>query len=173
MVLTTHAVVGGALASIAHAEPVAAFSIGFLSHFILDSIPHWDYFHLLGSFKTKGEEAGFTVEYSRRLMYDIGFIILDIVLGFILVFLFFLRKGFVLDLGILVKDPIIWGAIGSILPDFLQLVYSKFPYQPFRGIQKFSEYIHSKNYSFQNKFLIGATLQVIIVAVFVILTIIF
>ncbi len=171
MVLTTHAVVGGALASIAYAEPAAAFGIGFLSHFLLDAIPHWDYFHLLPSFKGNTEGNGFTVELSKRLMFDIGFIIFDIILGFLLVFLFFLRKGFILNFGILIKDPIIWGAIGGILPDFLQFAYSKFPRQPLTSIQKLSEFMHSKNYSFQNKFLLGASFQIVIVAFFVFLTI--
>jgi hypothetical protein len=43
MILSTHAVVGVALASFVPSHPFAAFVIGFASHFALDAIPHWDY----------------------------------------------------------------------------------------------------------------------------------
>jgi hypothetical protein len=43
MILTTHAVVGAALASFVPSHPAAAFVLGFASHFILDAIPHVDY----------------------------------------------------------------------------------------------------------------------------------
>ena len=43
MILTTHAVVGAALASFVPSHPAAAFVLGFGSHFNLDAIPHVDY----------------------------------------------------------------------------------------------------------------------------------
>jgi hypothetical protein len=43
MILSTHAVVGAALATFVPSHPVAAFMMGFASHFALDAIPHWDY----------------------------------------------------------------------------------------------------------------------------------
>ena len=43
MILSTHAVVGAALASFVPSHPLAALVIGFASHFALDAIPHWDY----------------------------------------------------------------------------------------------------------------------------------
>jgi hypothetical protein len=43
MILTTHAVVGAALASFVPEHPAVAFVVGFGSHFILDAIPHVDY----------------------------------------------------------------------------------------------------------------------------------
>ena len=43
MILSTHAVVGAALASFVPSHPLAALVIGFASHFALDGIPHWDY----------------------------------------------------------------------------------------------------------------------------------
>jgi hypothetical protein len=43
MILSTHAIVGAALASFLPAHPIGAFVIGFGSHFVLDAIPHWDY----------------------------------------------------------------------------------------------------------------------------------
>jgi hypothetical protein len=43
MILTTHAVVGAALASFLPSHPTLAFAVGFASHFVLDAIPHLDY----------------------------------------------------------------------------------------------------------------------------------
>ena len=43
MILTTHAIVGAALASFLPSHPIAAFVAGFASHFALDAIPHVDY----------------------------------------------------------------------------------------------------------------------------------
>jgi hypothetical protein len=43
MILTTHAIVGGALASFLPSHPVAAFVAGFASHFDSDAIPRVDY----------------------------------------------------------------------------------------------------------------------------------
>ena len=50
MVLTTHAVAGATLATLVPNHPLWGFVIGFGSHFVLDSIPHWDY-----SLKSKKE----------------------------------------------------------------------------------------------------------------------
>jgi hypothetical protein len=43
MILSTHAVVGGAIASLIPGHPVLAFVIGTASHFAIDAIPHVDY----------------------------------------------------------------------------------------------------------------------------------
>jgi hypothetical protein len=43
MILCSHALVGGAVASTIPSHPAAALLIGFASHFILDAIPHADY----------------------------------------------------------------------------------------------------------------------------------
>jgi hypothetical protein len=43
MILSTHAIVGAALASLMPSHPIAAFAAGFASHFVIDSTPHWDY----------------------------------------------------------------------------------------------------------------------------------
>ena len=43
MILSTHAIVGAAIASFLPSHPTTAFVLGFGSHFVLDAIPHWDY----------------------------------------------------------------------------------------------------------------------------------
>lgn len=43
MILCTHAIIGGAIASLLPLNPAAAAIAGFASHFAIDAIPHWDY----------------------------------------------------------------------------------------------------------------------------------
>ena len=43
MILSTHAVVGGAIASLGPSDPILAAAAGFASYFAIDAIPHWDY----------------------------------------------------------------------------------------------------------------------------------
>jgi hypothetical protein len=43
MILTTHAIVGGALASLFPTHPIVVIAASFASHFAIDAIPHWDY----------------------------------------------------------------------------------------------------------------------------------
>src|ERR1700758_4501628 len=43
MILSTHAMVGGAIASLFPSDPILAVAAGFASHFVIDAIPHWDY----------------------------------------------------------------------------------------------------------------------------------
>ena len=43
MTLTTHAIVGAAVASFVPSNPVLGLSLAFLSHLAIDVIPHWDY----------------------------------------------------------------------------------------------------------------------------------
>jgi len=39
MILSTHAIVGAAIASFLPSHPTTAFVLGFASHFVLDAIP--------------------------------------------------------------------------------------------------------------------------------------
>ena len=43
MTLATHAVVGAAAASLIPTHPFLGFIAGFVSHFAIDAIPHWEY----------------------------------------------------------------------------------------------------------------------------------
>jgi hypothetical protein len=43
MILSTHAIVGGAIASLFPSHPLLVVAAGFVSHFAIDAIPHWDY----------------------------------------------------------------------------------------------------------------------------------
>lgn len=43
MVLSTHVIVGGAIASLCPSHSILGAVVGFGSHFAIDAIPHWDY----------------------------------------------------------------------------------------------------------------------------------
>jgi hypothetical protein len=43
MILSTHAIVGGAIASLFPSHPILIAAAGFTSHLVIDAIPHWDY----------------------------------------------------------------------------------------------------------------------------------
>src|SRR6516225_11831962 len=43
MILSTHAIVGGTIASLFPSHPALVVAAGFASHFAIDAIPHWDY----------------------------------------------------------------------------------------------------------------------------------
>lgn len=150
MILVTHAVVGGAVGQII-SNPVLAFSAGFLSHFILDAIPHWDYpLHA----KT-GVDLDVDMDISSRYFkHDIAKIALDILVGFMLVYFFHLS---------------FWAACGAIFPDFLQFAYFKLRWRILRWLQSFHIWIHS-DLHLDSRPIFGPILQVLLI--FVVLAII-
>jgi len=67
MILSTHAIVGAALASFLPSHPAAAFVAGFASHFALDAIPHVDY--LIKS-RSVNPRIGAPMAFDRALLQD-------------------------------------------------------------------------------------------------------
>lgn len=82
MILSTHAVVGGAIASLMPGHPVLAFVIGAASHFAIDAIPHVDY--PLYSITVK-RSAPSALTLNWLLVQDLGLITLDACLGLAIV----------------------------------------------------------------------------------------
>lgn len=169
MTLTTHAVVGGSVAVLFPNHPVIAFVAGFLSHFVLDAIPHWDY-KILSAYANpstamSANETESSI--SEKIKVDKPF------------FLDLLHTGTDALLGVLIT-LIVWhpitipeweiltlGIIGGMLPDFLQFVYMRFPHQPMIFIQKFHKFIHAE-YKLHNRF-VGILSQVIVMACVILL----
>src|ERR1700704_4629518 len=109
MILTTHAIVGAALASFLPSHPAAAFVAGFASHFALDAIPHVDY-----PIKSRSvnPRIGAPMAFDRALLQDAGTIGFDGLFGIMAaLFLFSTTANFWASL---------LGAIGAMLPDPLQ-----------------------------------------------------
>ena len=80
MILTTHAVVGAALASFVPSHPAVAFVLGFGSHFILDAIPHVDYPIRSRSINPR---IGAPMAFDRALLQDIVTIGFDGLFGMV------------------------------------------------------------------------------------------
>ena len=137
MTLTTHAVVGAAVASLLPQHPVAGFVLGFASHFALDSIPHWaegDYF-IRSLKKEPNVPASRQVRFTKDLLHDVAVVGLDSLIGFSLS-IFILFYFFHVPLYI-----VLLGAFAGQMPDGLQFLYFVFKPRFMKGLQKFHESI--------------------------------
>jgi len=139
MILSAHAVAGATLATFTPDKPLVGFTIGFLSHFVLDAIPHWDYFHSLESIKSDGvDPMKDDMVLDRRFLRDILKISADGMVGLILSYLL---------LGVYMKNSlliIMCGAVGGMTPDALQFVYMKWKHEPLVSLRKFHLWIHAE-----------------------------
>jgi hypothetical protein len=133
MILTTHAVVGAALASCVPSHPAAAFVLGFGSHFILDAIPHVDY-----PIKSRSvnPRIGAPMRFDRALLEDVLTIGSDGLLGMLISLLLFSNPGNLW--------AVLMGAVGAMLPDPLQFAFTRWPHEPLRTLQRFHLWAHSK-----------------------------
>jgi len=129
MILTPHAVFGAALASALHLSPAYALAAGFVSHLLLDTIPHWDY-HLKSGSRDPLNPLNNDISASNpNFRQDLMKIAFDACLG-VGLSLFFLSLG----VGVPILS-VLAGAIGGILPDALQFVYMKIRREPFTSLQ--------------------------------------
>jgi hypothetical protein len=134
MILSTHAIVGGAVASLCPSHPMLVAVLGFASHFAIDAIPHWDY--PLQSISVKAGANNRKLKLNRQLFLDLFLIGFDACAGLALtLWLFATPENLVL---------IALGAIAGMSPDPLQFVHSLYPRQPLKLLQRFHVWIHSK-----------------------------
>lgn len=105
MTLTTHATVG-TLIGYAVGQPFAGFVLGFISHLLLDMVPHGDF------------ELGRNLRKSRtQLKKMIGFITLDAIIAIFLVLWIVNAKD------LIPIRAISWAIVGAVLPDLLVGIY--------------------------------------------------
>ena len=133
MILSTHAVVGGAIASFMPGHPVLAFVIGAASHFVIDAIPHVDYPLYSISVKRSATSA---LTLNWLLVQDLGLITLDASVGLAIVLWLYASPG--------ATTAVFAGALGAMLPDPLQLLHKLHPREPLRSLQRFHVWIHTK-----------------------------
>jgi hypothetical protein len=133
MILSTHAVVGAALASLMPSHPFAAFVTGFASHFAIDAIPHWDY-------PLRSISVAQGAQNDRRLtpalLGDLAVIGFDAFAGLALAIVVFGAPSTLV--------VILAGAVGAMLPDPFQFVHAHYPYEPLASLQRFHRWIHTK-----------------------------
>jgi hypothetical protein len=151
MILGTHAIVGGALASLFPSHPAVVVAVGFASHFAIDAIPHWDY-PLESISVVPG--AGNLPKLDRPLLRDIALIGFDACAGLALALGLFATSA---TIGI-----ILLGAFAAMLPDPLQFVHGLFPRWPLSALQKFHRWIHTKR---QLDWPIGVSSQIVFILV--------
>lgn len=137
MTLADHAIGGTAAALIFRKNPLLAFAAAFLSHFVLDAVPHWHY-KLKSLRENPADPAGGYMVFDKSFLEDVLKTGLDFGLGaapsLLAINLFFPQHLTAAFLGV----------IGGVMPDFLQLVYYIFPRSPLRHLQKFHDAVHAK-----------------------------
>jgi hypothetical protein len=132
LTLTTHAIVGAAIASVLAANPSLAIAAAFASHFLLDAIPHWDYPIRSDSVNPNIAAA---MKYDRALLADIFTIGSDAMLGMALALLLLARPS---DFAL-----VFCGAAAAILPDAFQFAYIRYPREPLITLQRFHLWMHA------------------------------
>jgi hypothetical protein len=153
MILTTHAIVGGALASLFPTHPIVVIAASFASHFAIDAIPHWDYPLQYISVRSGHRNH---LKWERPILQDAALIAFDACAGLALAVGFFSEHAPVV--------VIMLGAIAGMLPDPLQFVHSLHPHEPLATLQRFHWWIHSKR---KLDWPIGVSSQIVFAAVVV------
>jgi len=136
MILSTHAVIGAAVASLFPGKPILGVSVAFLSHFLLDAIPHWDY-----NLRSKHQNPldplkdDLPFKFNRDYFLDVLKLGLDFFVGIFLSVLIFWHHTHSWQL-------LLAGALAGVLPDFLQFVYWKVRREPLTSLQRFHFWLH-------------------------------
>lgn len=124
MFLATHAV-AGAIIGRAAPDPVTAFLGGFLSHFLMDMVPHGDA-HLYESYQN-----------NQKVKTALAYVTLDAVLTVYLIL--GIREAHQFDDGMNVSA----GIVGGLLPDLLIGFYNLFK-------PKWLDWFHDLHFFFHN-----------------------
>lgn len=154
MILATHGIVGGAIGYLLPKNPILAFFLSFISHFVIDAVPHWHYpvFSAKINKENPLENDMLLNKWFVVDMFDIG---LDLLGGLIIaVFIFHQKLSF--DMALV---SILSGAIGGVFPDPLQFLYWKLPNKPLMYLQEFHIWIHSETYM-DDRHIMGITTQI-------------
>jgi hypothetical protein len=149
MLLSVHATVGAVIGENVN-TPLLAFILGFISHFILDIIPHGDE-ELIKAYRNDFKNRG--------MLYLIFF---DLIATVILMFaLFYWHK---VDL----TATVIWGMIGGVAPDFMVAI-NEITHKHFCRTQKLHLWTHDKighKLNWAMPLQLGLLLQLIIIYLF-------
>lgn len=138
MILVTHGIVGGALGALVPRHPLVAFGLGFVSHFLLDALPHWDY-PLRSGVKVEGSPDYHDFQIGRAFMFDLIKIASDVLAGLAAIISVFVYRD-----GLAAWPSLAAGFLGGILPDALQFAYFKLRWPTLKKLQEFHMWIHAK-----------------------------
>jgi preprotein translocase subunit SecE len=148
MILTPHAIVGAAIANIFPDDPALGFGLAFVSHYVLDMLPHTEYD--IGSLFNKESRTFNSVFKNKGAIVHFLFILADFIVAILLCALIFVRNE---------KSAVItfMGILGGLLPDFFQFMFYKFKGEPWKFYQNIHDKLHKiikvKNEKFWGTFL--------------------
>lgn len=168
MILSTHAIAGAAVALAFRQNPPAALLAAFLSHFLLDAIPHWHYriFSLINDGSSRFDKKIIFL-FNRGFIKDIFRAGLDFGLGLavsLTVFNYFFSDHLWLTF---------FGALAGVLPDALQVAYHRFPnFKPLYYFQLFHVKAHAEK-RLDNEPVKGIAREIIASAAFILALIFF
>ena len=137
MILTTHGIVGAAVASLLPNHPVLGFCAGFASHFLLDAIPHKDY-PLSSYLADEKDGLNDTMVIDRAFFVDFLKLGTDFFTSIVLPICIFSFAGGI-PLG-----AVLVGISGGVVPDALQFVYMKLKPAWLLPLQRFHRFVHTK-----------------------------
>lgn len=161
MLFTTHALTGAAMGVLTQ-NPALAFVFGFISHHILDSIPHFDQ----GSFyieKNKGPEwAGVVYEEKKKFKVKRDWIVLFIDWFISGIFCLYIAIHLPLNQWM----PLICGALGGLMSDILDVSpWWKEKFRKTRFGAAFHKFHHFFHWPLTVRYIyIGVGIQIIIAA---------
>jgi hypothetical protein len=158
MTLSTHAVVGAAIASFLPSHPAASFVLGFASHFALDAIPHWDYPIRSACVDPK---IGAPLVFDHALFLDAVTIGSDALFGILVAFVLFVSPESL--------SAVLLGALGAMLPDLLQFIHARFPHEPLRSLHALHRWAHTDR-EITDRIVLGIGSQLLLVTSIVALT---
>lgn len=162
MILSVHATFGAAVASLVPTHPLEAFTLGFVSHFLIDAIPHKDYELISIDHDPAGKMKPFDFLTEKiKLLRDVLLVSFDALLGIVLAFLFFFNP---VHPGIFLI-----GAVASMIPDFLTFLYLLIKHKSLNVFFSFhSSIVHSKIVLNLNQ-VVGVILQFCTLAVLIVI----
>lgn len=149
MFLTIHAASGIFIGS--HiSTPWLAFIIGYISHWLLDAIPHGDE-KIID--RTKYSEA----KLKKRLFYSAA---ID---TFGVIALFYLLTG---SGNVILTSSILWGMLGAVAPDYLWGLHKITPVKILKPLHKIHNWFHNLTIN-KLPFIFGSLVQLLTLFIFI------
>lgn len=165
MILTPHAIVGATLANLLPEEPLLGFSIAYISHYLLDVLPHVDY--KINNFLDDNTKSVKSIIKNASAALDFLYIFFDFIFAVLICSVLFIRSRETAVITFI-------GLIGGVLPDFFQFLYYKYKIQPFIILQKIHDVVHHTFFKSQHEeksfyYIWGILLQFLLPTIFIII----
>ena len=137
MMLASHTIIGTAAASLVTGNPMLSFGLALASHYLSDSIPHWEYKIISKSLHPNFCEK--ILWHDKKVCLDVLKLGTDFTLGIIISIVIF-KFSLGVD-----WTTVTVGILGGVLPDIFLFGYSKCRKRPFIISERIHRFFHSKN----------------------------